>query len=112
MKLDTKKRNRRIRKKLRVDEFQELGFDVAWVFKQDITSDEINTFIDKFVDEIIEPNQLGFGGQGGLSWLGLICTKQIGKCTEAHREQVEKWLNNNGVSEVSVSGLYDVWWSF
>lgn len=111
MKLDTKKRNRRLRKKLRVDEYQELGFDVSWLFNKDITGEEINDFIDKFVDEVIEPNQLGFGGQGGLLWQGLVCTKKIGKCTDDHRNQVEAWLNANGVTDVKVTGLYDVWWS-
>ncbi len=35
-------------KKLRVDEFKELGFDVAWQLNENITSDEIDVFIDKF----------------------------------------------------------------
>ena len=30
MKVNAKNRNRRLRKKLRVDEYQELGFDVAF----------------------------------------------------------------------------------
>ena len=41
MKLEAKNRSRRLRKKLRVDEFKELGFDIAWKFKEDITDEEI-----------------------------------------------------------------------
>lgn len=111
MKFIAKNRSRRLRKKLRVDEFQELGFDVAWKFADDIDSDAIDQFIDRFFDEVIEPNGLGFGGEGDTIWHGLICTQNIGKCTDQHRVAVEKWLSDNGATAVSVSDLYDVWWA-
>jgi uncharacterized protein len=111
MKVSATNRSRRIRKKLRVDEFQELGFDVAWQFKDAITGEEVDAFISKFFTEVIDPNELGFGGEGDTLWHGLICTQKIGKCTDEHRHLVEQWLNDNGVSAVSVSPLYDVWWA-
>jgi len=111
MKFNAKKRSPRLRKKLRVDEYQELGFDIAWKLADDITPETLDAFIDKFFAEVIEPNQLGFGGEGDTIWHGLICTQKIGKCTEEHRKAVETWLNNNGATSVSVSELYDVWWA-
>ena len=111
MKIDAKNRSRRLRKKLRVDEFKELGFDIAWQLKEDINADELDAFIDKFFAEVIEPNELGFGGEGDHLWHGLICTQKLGKCTEEHRQLVEKWLKENGATAVSVSELYDVWWA-
>ncbi|PCI58798.1 MAG: hypothetical protein COB35_13000 [Gammaproteobacteria bacterium] len=111
MKVDAKNRSRRLRKKLRVDEFQELGFDVAWQFNEGITGEELDSFINKFFAEVIEPNGLGFGGEGDHLWHGLICTQKLGKCTEEHRQAVEKWLTNNGAKSASVSELYDVWWA-
>ncbi|WP_206484022.1 50S ribosome-binding protein YggL [Thalassotalea sp. G2M2-11] len=111
MKFEAKNRSRRLRKKLRVDEFQELGFDVAWKFADDIKSDEVDQFIDRFFAEVIEPNGLGFGGEGDTIWHGLICTQKLGKCTEQDRAAVEKWLKDNGTTAVSVSELYDVWWA-
>lgn len=111
MKVNAKNRNRRLRKKLHVEEFQELGFDVAWKLKEGTDGEAIDSFIDKFFAEVIEPNGLGFGGEGDLVWHGLICTKKLGKCTQEHRASVENWLNNNGVESVSVSELYDVWWA-
>ena len=111
MTIESKNRSRRLRKKLRVDEFQELGFDVTWTFKEDISMDEMDTFIDKFFADVIEPNSLGFGGEGDVVWNGLVCTQNIGKCTEENRSVVEKWLNDNGSTAVSVSELYDVWWA-
>ena len=111
MKLDAKNRNRRLRKKLRVDEFQELGFDVAWQLDKETTGEAIDDFISRFFAEAIEPNGLGFGGEGDTLWHGLICTQKLGKCTEEHRTIVDKWLNDNGAKAVSVSELYDVWWA-
>lgn len=111
MKIDAKSRNRRIRKKLRVDEYQELGFDVAWKLADDVDSDAVDAFISKFFAEAIEPNGLGFGGEGDVLWHGLICTQKIGKCTDEHRASVEAWLKGNGATAVAVSDLYDVWWA-
>ena len=111
MKEQKNNRSRRLRKKLRVDEFQELGFDIAWKFKEDITNDEVEAFINLFFAEVIEPNGLGFGGDGDSLWHGIICTQEIGKCTDEQRALVEKWFKDNGVSTVSVSELYDVWWA-
>jgi len=111
MKIEAKNRSRRLRKKLRVDEFKELGFDIAWQFNDDATNDEIDVFINKFFDEVIEPNALGFGGEGDTLWHGLICTQALGSCTDEHRTAVEKWLNDNGAKAVAISALYDVWWA-
>jgi len=111
MKVNAKNRNRRLRKKLRVDEYQELGFDLAWKLPDGTDGEGIDTFIVKFFNDIIEPNGLGFGGEGDLLWHGIICTQKLGKCTDEHRVMVEKWLNDNGATAVSVSELYDVWWA-
>lgn len=111
MKLEAKNRSRRLRKKLRVDEFKELGFDVAWQLDENISSEALDTFIDNFFAQVIQPNGLGFGGEGDSLWHGLICTQKLGSCTEEHRSAVEKWLTDNGAKAVSVSELYDVWWA-
>lgn len=111
MKANAKNRNRRLRKKLRVDEFQELGFDVAWRLADDTTDEQVDDFLSRFFAEVIEPNGLGYGGEGDTLWHGLICTQKLGKCTDEHRAAVENWLKDNGVVAVSVSELYDVWWA-
>ncbi|MBA6390303.1 YggL family protein [Colwellia sp. BRX10-3] len=111
MKIDAKNRSNRLRKKLRVDEFQELGFDIAWKLDDGTDNETVDAFLTKFFDEAIDPNGLGFGGEGDTLWHGLICTQQLGKCTEEHRQLVEKWLTDNGASSVTVGPLYDVWWA-
>jgi len=111
MKAEAKNRNRRLRKKLRVDEFQELGFDLAWQLPRESSNEAVDDFLSKFFNEVIEPNGLGFGGEGDTLWHGIICTQKLGKCTDEHRNIVEKWLTENGAVAVSVSELYDVWWA-
>ncbi|MFD2164826.1 YggL family protein [Thalassotalea euphylliae] len=111
MKINAKNRSRRIRKKLRVEEFQELGFDVAWQLPKESTDEDVDNFVTRFFDEVIEPNALGYGGEGDTLWHGLICTQKLGKCTDEHRKAVEQWLNANGATAVAVSELYDVWWA-
>jgi uncharacterized protein YggL (DUF469 family) len=46
---------------------------------------------------VIEPNKLAFDGSGYLSWEGLICMQEIGKCTEEHQAIVRKWLEDRGL---------------
>ncbi|KFZ39252.1 hypothetical protein HR45_02370 [Shewanella mangrovi] len=104
-------RSRRLRKKLRVDEFQELGFDVAWRFPDDIAEDEIDAQVDKFIEQVIEPRGLGFHGGGHHVWDGIVATQRIGKCTDEDRQAVEDFWKSQQVLEVSVTDLYDIWWS-
>ena len=54
---------------------------------------------------MIEPNKLAFDGSGYLSWEGLICLQEIGKCTEEHQAIVRK-----GLADVRTSELFDIWW--
>lgn len=103
-------RSRRLRKKLHIDEFQELGFSVAWSFPQDTTPEEIDTVVDAFINEVIEPNGLAFDGSGYLQWEGLVCLQKIGKCTDEHRELVRQWLEARKMEGVKVTELFDVWW--
>lgn len=105
-----KNRSRRLRKKLHIDEFQELGFSVAWSFAPGTSVEDIDSTLDAFIDDVIEPNSLAFDGSGYLRWEGLICLQQIGHCTEQHRELVKNWLEERGLVEVKVSDLFDIWW--
>lgn len=104
------KRNARLRKKLRTDEFQELGFDVFWTFNSDASEAQIDEVVDQFINQVIEPQQLGFSGSGHRAWEGLICTKNIGKCTDEHRQAVEAFFADKPVSDVKTTELYDLWW--
>ncbi|MGI2259774.1 YggL family protein [Shewanella sp. GXUN23E] len=103
-------RSPRLRKKLRVDEFQELGFDVHWTFADSVTEEQIDQLVDKFIDDVIEPRNLGFHGGGHKSWEGIIATQKLGKCTDEDREAVLAFWKSQPVASVDVTELYDLWW--
>lgn len=91
-----KNRSRRLRKKMHIDEFQELGFSVAWRFPEGTSEEQIDKTVDDFINEVIEPNKLAFDGSGYLAWEGLICMQEIGKCTENIRRLcVSGWKSAN-----------------
>ncbi|MBO2636276.1 YggL family protein [Shewanella algae] len=104
-------RSRRLRKKLRVDEFQELGFDVSWRFADSVSEEQIDPLVDRFIDEVIEPRGLGFHGGGHREWEGIIATQRIGKCTEDDRSAVKAFWDAQPISELEITELYDIWWS-
>lgn len=49
-----KNRSRRLRKKMHIDEFQELGFSVAWRFPEGTSEEQIDKTVDDFINEVIE----------------------------------------------------------
>ncbi len=106
-----KNRSRRLRKKMHIEEFQELGFSVAWRFPEGTSrwKTSIRT-LDAFINEVIEPNDLAFDGSGYLPWEGLICLQKIGHCTDEQRELVKNWLEARKLTDVKVSDLFDIWW--
>lgn len=105
-----KNRSRRLRKKMHIDEFQELGFSVAWRFPEGTREEVVDKTVDDLINEVIEPNGLAFDGSGYLAWEGLICKQEIGKCTEEDQVLVRKWLEDSKLEEIRLSDLFDVWW--
>lgn len=105
-----KNRSRRLRKKMHIEEFQELGFSIAWSFAPGTSEQEIDKTVDALIAEVIAPNNLAFDGSGYLAWEGLICTEQIGKCTPEHQALVRQWLEARQLSDIRISDLFDVWW--
>lgn len=105
-------RNRRQRKKMHLAEFQELGFLVNWQFPENTPIDKVDEIVDRFIFEVIRQNGLAYEGSGYLYWEGLICLEKIGKCDESHRELVKNWLENNGLQQIEISELFDIWWDY
>lgn len=105
-----KNRSRRLRKKMHIEEFQEIGFSVAWRFPEGTSVEKVDEDVDAFINEVIEPNKLAFDGSGYLAWEGLICKQEIGQCTEEHQAIVRKWLEDHKFEDVRISELFDIWW--
>ncbi len=101
-------RSRRLRKKLCVDEFQELGFELNLDFKQELDDQAIDAFLDAFLKEAMEANGLGYVGGDDF---GLVCLSKRGSVSEEQRAAVEAWLKGRSeLTEVTVSPLIDVWY--
>ena len=101
-------RSRRLRKKLCVDEFQELGFELNLNFKEDLADEAIDAFLDAFLKEAMEANGLGYVGGDDF---GLVCLSKRGSVSEEQRATVEAWLKaRTELTNVEVSPLLDVWY--
>ncbi|OCG19059.1 hypothetical protein A9G28_00050 [Gilliamella sp. Fer1-1] len=103
-------RSKRLRKKLHIEEFKELGFTVSWSFDEGTSEETLDNIVDQFILEAIQPNGLAYEGSGYLNWQGIICTQKLGNCTEEHRDVVTKWLEDHGLKNVKTSQLIDIWW--
>ncbi|NER60291.1 DUF469 domain-containing protein [Pseudomonas sp. MAFF212428] len=101
-------RSRRLRKKLCVGEFQELGFELNLEFKEDLSEEAIDAFLDAFLDDAMDANGLDY--VGGEDY-GLVCKAERGSVTEEQRATVEAWLKaRSEVTKVVVSELLDAWY--
>jgi len=95
-------RSQRLRKKLCVDEFQELGFE------EDLSEEAIDAFLEAFIKEAMEANGLGYVGGDDF---GLVCLQKRGSVNEEQRAAVEAWLKNRSeLTKYEVSPLLDVWY--
>ncbi|RKS87220.1 hypothetical protein DES39_0439 [Orbus hercynius] len=103
-------RSRRLKKKLHIEEFKELGFTLSWSFSEGTDAATLDNVVDQFIREAVVPNGLAYEGSGYLNWQGLVCTQKLGNCTEEHRKIVTDWLNNHGLKDVKASQLVDIWW--
>ena len=106
------KRNQRQRKKMHLAEFQELGFLVNWQFAENTSIEQVDEVVDRFISEVIQENGLAYEGSGYLHWEGLVCLEKLGKCDENHRTLVKNWLEQNGLQQIEISELFDIWWDY
>jgi uncharacterized protein YggL (DUF469 family) len=101
---------KRLRKKLRVGEFQELGFTVELTLPPDLDEAAMWLLSDAFLEQAIEANGLLCGGGCGRSWDVFVV--HAGRCsaTEAHRAAVAAWLAQQPLLLAARIGpLVDAW---
>ncbi|NKJ45843.1 hypothetical protein CIC12_03610 [Burkholderia sp. SG-MS1] len=110
----SKSHNRRQRKKLRIGEFQELGFEVSAAIRAPLDEQQRDAFIDALIEECIEANGLAFGGGVNAGFSGYITSAaRRSSATERHREIVGQWLRGRReVTDVIVGGLNDAWYTY
>lgn len=105
--------NRRQRKKLRLQEFQELIFTVRAKFDRPLDESAYEPLLDDFI-AFIESRDLGVGGMGGR--LPLVATEGVIQAwtrrspTEEDRQAVVAWLSSRPeVVEASADDFVDGW---
>lgn len=102
-----RRRSRRLRKKLRVGEFQELGFDYELARPAKPSIEEQDRFLDQLLEDLVEPRGLSMGG--GVA-CGLVSARK-GSPTEEDRLAFDAWLRRwPSVQSVKVGPLRDAWY--
>ncbi len=103
---------KRLRKKNRLGEFQELGFEVCFRFSDDLSAQEQDELLEAWIIKAIEENRLTFGGGFGKGVCNGFITvaKSHGSATEQLRHVVEAWLKTNPkVLSFTMGSLVDAW---
>ena len=103
---------KRLRKKFHLGEFREFGFNVSIQFVENFRDDDFDRFLDAFILEAIEGNELACGGGGRKTDCSffVVSDKSRGSVTEEHRKLVHKWLENNSmVRHFNTGPLVDAW---
>lgn len=102
---------KRLRKKKRVGEFQELGFELAFAY--DVEGEaELDQLWDSFIEQAIEGNNLECGGGGDEKGMEYFVVAAGGRAsaTEDHRQCVRSWLEAEPcVKNIVVGPLRDAW---
>ena len=101
-------RSRRLRKKLCVDEFQELGCELTLSFHEGLSEEGADKFVDEFLLEGIDGNGLGYVGGDDY---GFVCLATRGSVSAEQRDKLEVWLKGRtDLTGFTLSPLMDVWY--
>jgi uncharacterized protein YggL (DUF469 family) len=103
---------KRLRKKLHIGEFQELGFSLSFQFKDGMAPEQQEAFIKSFLIEGIEDRGLCFIGSGNQTeWDGLVMQNPQGTVSEEQRQNVIDWLTrSDDLQSYEASELLDIWY--
>lgn len=105
---------KRLRKKRRLGEFQELGFHVEFQTGQ-ITEEQRDDLTFGFID-LIEEQHLACGGgshpiEGGFDFSFFVTQERRGSATDENRTAVADWIaNRKEIVGSHVGALEDAWY--
>jgi uncharacterized protein YggL (DUF469 family) len=102
-------RSRRLRKKLRIGEFQQQGFGLSFRFKAGLSESEQLDILDAFISQAIEIRGLAFGGGEN----GYVTRAGRASTTEDDRQAVGAWLLAcSSIEQVSIHPNTDAWYGW
>jgi len=103
---------KRLRKKLHVGEFQELGFEVRFQVVDSLSGDAFDAVMDAFISQAIEAHGLLCGGGGrNPEWNVFVTREGRGSVTEEHRQAIETWLAARlEINAMQIGPLVDAWY--
>lgn len=108
--------NKRLRKKLRIGEFRELGFELRLTLVPDLSEGAVQEALDDFMCDAIEDQDLAVGGGFGEHWNFFVTSMRPGSVTDEQRERVLGWLEKDPrFARVEASPMMDAWyqtWDF
>jgi uncharacterized protein len=103
---------KRVRKKLRLGEFRQFGFELGFALAPSATAAELDQFWDRFILGFVEIQGLVCGGACGRVWSVFIAPHGRRSATESDRAAARAWLAEQpGVGGVNVGPLIDAWHS-
>lgn len=106
------KHNLRQRKKLRLGEFQEFGFEVTAKLSKELTQEERSTFVNDLITAVDEMGLLFGGGFNGGFEGFLVVDSLRGSVSEEQRNAFKKWIETRQeLKDVVVGPLKDAWYS-
>jgi hypothetical protein len=101
----SKQRSRRLRKKLHVGEFKQMGFAFEATLHPSANDDAL---IDALLGEVIAPMNLSFGG---WATRGMVCHSDWRSVSADERRAVLDWVKARPeVISVQATELYDMWY--
>lgn len=103
---------KRLRKKLYLGEFKELGFEITVELAEGLNEEQVDAFTSVFIEETLDKNDLDFeGGVNTSELIGIIVLNKRGSVSEEQRSLVEAWLNERDeVKKATVGKLVDAWY--
>ena len=96
---------KRLRKKLRVKEFTEYGFEIKIIFKEELSDEQEDKFTTRFFIDIIEKNGCGYyGGMLRTEFNGVIADRSIGQNPKAKQQLIKELLEKDSLVQTVIIG--------
>ena len=99
-------RSRRLRKKLCVEEFQELGCELSLNYPEGLSDEAVLAFFEALLDQV---ESLGLA-YSGCDEYGFVALSRRGSVSSEQREALQAWLKGRTeLSSCELGALEDIW---